>query len=200
MQKSHSSRGIEIRGPHVEGQERILTPDALEFIEQLVRRFGPRREQLLARRQECSAGSARASCRISSPRPPTSARPSGPSPRRGRPHRSPGRDHRPGRAEDDDQRPQLGRAGLHGGLRGRAVAALDQRGLRPGQLHGRGAADARLPEPRGQALRPEGRAGDPGGAPARMAPRGEARAAGRPVRSRPAWSISASISFTTRAS
>jgi malate synthase len=43
---------LEIRGPDVPGQDRILTPDAIEFVEQLVRRFGPRREQLLARRQE----------------------------------------------------------------------------------------------------------------------------------------------------
>ena len=45
--------------------------------------------------------------------------------------RPPGGDHRAGRAQDDDQRAQLGRAGLHGGLRGRALAALDQRGRRP---------------------------------------------------------------------
>jgi malate synthase len=43
---------LEIRGPDVPGQDRILTPQAIEFVEQLVRRFGPRREQLLARRQE----------------------------------------------------------------------------------------------------------------------------------------------------
>ena len=43
---------LEIRGPDVPGQDRILTPDAIEFVEQLVARFGPRREQLLARRQE----------------------------------------------------------------------------------------------------------------------------------------------------
>jgi malate synthase len=42
---------LEIRGPDVPGQDRILTPDAIEFVEQLVRRFGPRREQLLSRRQ-----------------------------------------------------------------------------------------------------------------------------------------------------
>ena len=43
---------LEISGPDVPGQDRILTPDAIEFVEQLVRRFGPRREQLLARRQQ----------------------------------------------------------------------------------------------------------------------------------------------------
>jgi malate synthase len=43
---------LEIRGPDVPGQDRVLTPDAIEFVEQLVRRFGPRRDQLLARRRE----------------------------------------------------------------------------------------------------------------------------------------------------
>jgi malate synthase len=43
---------LEIRGPDVPGQDRILTPEAIEFVYQLVRRFGPRRDQLLARRQE----------------------------------------------------------------------------------------------------------------------------------------------------
>jgi len=43
---------LEIRGPDVPGQDRVLTPDAIDFVDQLVRRFGPRREQLLAARQE----------------------------------------------------------------------------------------------------------------------------------------------------
>jgi malate synthase len=43
---------LEIRGPDVPGQDRILTPEAMGFVEQLLRRFGPRREQLLARRRE----------------------------------------------------------------------------------------------------------------------------------------------------
>jgi malate synthase len=43
---------LQIRGPDVPGQDRILTPDAIAFVEHLVRRFGPRREQLLERRRE----------------------------------------------------------------------------------------------------------------------------------------------------
>jgi malate synthase len=43
---------LEIRGQDVPGQDRVLTPDAIAFVAQLVGRFGPRREQLLARRQE----------------------------------------------------------------------------------------------------------------------------------------------------
>ncbi len=42
--------GIEIRGPEVEGADRVLTPDALGFVASLVRRFGPRRRELLERR------------------------------------------------------------------------------------------------------------------------------------------------------
>jgi malate synthase len=43
---------LEIRGPDVPGLDRVLTPDAVRFVELLVRRFTPRREQLLARRRE----------------------------------------------------------------------------------------------------------------------------------------------------
>ena len=67
---------------------------------------------------------------------------------RTRPHRPQGGDHRAGGAQDDDQRAQLRRAGLHGGLRGRTLAALDQRRHRAAQLHGRRAAHARVREPR----------------------------------------------------
>jgi malate synthase len=42
---------IERSGPVVEGEERVLTPDALAFVTELVRRFGPRVEELLARRE-----------------------------------------------------------------------------------------------------------------------------------------------------
>src|SRR6478672_272160 len=42
--------GIAVRGRSVPGSERILTPDALAFIERLERRFGPDRRELLARR------------------------------------------------------------------------------------------------------------------------------------------------------
>ncbi|MCC2671720.1 MAG: malate synthase, partial [Armatimonadetes bacterium] len=43
---------FDIRGPNVPGQERVLTPDALGFLEPLIRRFAPLRDQLLARRRE----------------------------------------------------------------------------------------------------------------------------------------------------
>jgi malate synthase len=43
---------FEIRGPNVPGQDRVLSPDALGFLEPLIARFAPLRDQLLARRHE----------------------------------------------------------------------------------------------------------------------------------------------------
>ena len=43
---------LEIRGPQVAGQDRVLTADAIRFLEPLIRRFAPARDQLLARRRE----------------------------------------------------------------------------------------------------------------------------------------------------
>ncbi|HET7194192.1 MAG TPA: malate synthase A [Nocardioides sp.] len=43
---------IEVHGPSVDRSEEILTPDALEFLADLHRRFGPRRRELLAARVE----------------------------------------------------------------------------------------------------------------------------------------------------
>jgi malate synthase len=43
---------FDIRGPNVPGQDRVLTPDALGFLEPLIARFAPLRDQLLARRRE----------------------------------------------------------------------------------------------------------------------------------------------------
>ena len=43
-------RALEIRAPEAEGSAELLTPDALEFLELLIRRFGPRRTELLQKR------------------------------------------------------------------------------------------------------------------------------------------------------
>ncbi|HEX6669146.1 MAG TPA: hypothetical protein VF061_06285, partial [Gemmatimonadales bacterium] len=43
---------LEIRGPDVPGQDRVLTPDAIGFLEPLLRRFAPQRDRLLARRRD----------------------------------------------------------------------------------------------------------------------------------------------------
>jgi malate synthase len=42
--------GVRVTGPEVAGSDRVLTPDALEFVATLVREFDPRRRELLARR------------------------------------------------------------------------------------------------------------------------------------------------------
>ena len=125
--------------PVVAGAEQMLTKDALEFVELLQRELGPTRRELLGRRERQSALDAgerpdflaetravrEAEWRVAEA-------PAGPA-------RPPLRDHRPGRPEDDDQRAQLGRAGLHGRLRGLALADLAERGRGPAERAGRGA-------------------------------------------------------------
>jgi malate synthase len=43
---------FEIRGPQVPGQDHVLTPDAIAFLEPLIRRFAPQRDRLLGLRRE----------------------------------------------------------------------------------------------------------------------------------------------------
>ena len=45
----------QVRGPAVPGIERVLTPDALEFLGRLQREFEPRRQEILAARRERAA-------------------------------------------------------------------------------------------------------------------------------------------------
>jgi malate synthase len=45
------STSVEVVGPSIEGEERVLTPEALEFVAMLQRRFGPTRDELLQRRE-----------------------------------------------------------------------------------------------------------------------------------------------------
>jgi malate synthase len=47
--------GVEITGPACPGAEAVLTPGALEFVASLARRFGRRRDEILARRSERQA-------------------------------------------------------------------------------------------------------------------------------------------------
>src|SRR5918997_6153405 len=42
----------QVRGPNVEGIDRVLTQDALEFLGRLHREFEPRRQEILAARRE----------------------------------------------------------------------------------------------------------------------------------------------------
>jgi malate synthase len=55
---SNSSRVV-VTGPAVERQDEVLTPDALEFVAELQRRFAGTRNELLTRRQERRAAAAR---------------------------------------------------------------------------------------------------------------------------------------------
>ena len=48
-------KGIEVTGPLTPAYREVLTPAALKFVEKLVRKHAPRREQLLALRQERQA-------------------------------------------------------------------------------------------------------------------------------------------------
>ena len=116
----------------------VLTPDAVEFLDRprsASSATGAR--ELLARRAERLA---RLAARRAAGLPPeTARRPRGrladrAVPRRDR--RPPRRDHRPGRPQDGDQRAQLGRAGLHGRLRGRELA-------RPGRTASRASGTSR---------------------------------------------------------
>jgi malate synthase len=52
--------GVAITVPRVERQDEVLTADALRFVAELQRRFGGRRQELLAKRQERRAAAARA--------------------------------------------------------------------------------------------------------------------------------------------
>jgi malate synthase len=47
--------GVEVLGPIADGYAAIMTPDALGFLAELERRFGPTRQALLARRREVDA-------------------------------------------------------------------------------------------------------------------------------------------------
>ena len=53
------AQGIRVVGEPVPGAERILTGEALAFVADLQRRFGPRRDELLAARSRRRAEIAR---------------------------------------------------------------------------------------------------------------------------------------------
>jgi len=50
-----TAAGVTLHGELKPGYDEILTPEALEFIADLHRTFGPRRAELLARREEVQA-------------------------------------------------------------------------------------------------------------------------------------------------
>ena len=91
-----TSPGITLRGPQVDRADEVLTPEALDFVADLHRRFSGRRAELLAARGERRAALARGAAWTSSPGPPTSARATGAS-RRCRPTSATGASRSPGR-------------------------------------------------------------------------------------------------------
>ena len=177
--------GCAVQGAVRPGFESILTREALEFVAELARKFGPRVKDLLARREarqtEIDAGG------LPDFLPETRAirerdwqvdvdpgRPAGPA----------RRDHRPDRPQDDHQRAQLGREGLHGRLRGLDDADLGQRRAGPDQPARRGRATHRLHEPRRQAVPAEPASRDADRAAARLASLREAHLRRRPAGAR----------------
>ena len=176
-----------VRGPAVARADEILTPEALEFVADLQREFGARRDEL--------ARTAARAPRGDRPHPPAGLPPRDPGGEGGvvaggagpaRPHRPAGRDHRPDRAEDGDQRPELGRPGVARRPRGRQHPALGQRRRRAGDATRRRPAHPVLHVPRGQAVPVAGKRPARGHrrAAARLAPRRAAPAARRPPRRR----------------
>ena len=117
--------GIEWPAPTVERSAEILTPEALEFVADLQRRFGgaPRRAARRAagapRRDRPHRTAGLPAETADDPRRRLAGRR-----RPRRPDRPAGRDHRADRAQDDDQRAELRREGLAGRPRGRQHPAL----------------------------------------------------------------------------
>jgi len=66
---------LELRGAVEAAFEPVLVPEALEFVGELQRQFGPRRQELLETRAERRQRLRR--CSTSCPRPGRSARPTG---------------------------------------------------------------------------------------------------------------------------
>ena len=117
--------------------------------------------------------------------------------RSGRSSGSPRRDHRAGRRpQDGHQRLQLGRADLHGRLRGRELADVGERRRRPAEPHGRDRADdlARAGREELRAERRGRRAPRPA---ARLASCRSATSRSTASTSRPGSSTSASTSSAT---
>ena len=120
----------------------VLTDDARSFLTDLQRAFGARRR----RAARAPGGAPRAPARRRAAGLPARDRrdPGRRLARRtdaGRDRRPARRDHRAGRPQDGDQRAQLGRAGVHGRLRGLELADLGQLHRRPAQPDGRARAD-----------------------------------------------------------
>ncbi len=173
--------GIEIRGRITPEYAEILTPEAVAFVAKLQRAFGPRRDELLARRatRQAELDAGKLPDFLAETR---AVRDADWTVRRvpGRHRRPPRRDHRAGRPQDGDQRAQLGRQRLHGRLRGRQHADLGQQASRA-SINLRDAVRRTIDytSPEGKTLRAEREDRGAVRAPARLAPAREARAGRR---------------------
>ena len=174
-------QGVEIPAEvSPEGAE-ILTPEALALVAQLHRTFEPRRRELLAARvvRAARAGRGRHARLPSRDGPHPRGQDLAGGPGSGRPAGPPRGDHRPGRPQDDHQRAQLRREGVHVRLRGLEHAHLGEPDPGPDQPARRRRRDDLLQQPGRQGVRAQRHHRDAAGAPARLAPVGEARAGRR---------------------
>jgi malate synthase len=162
---------LDVAPAREDGLQEILRPEALDFVAELHARLGARRAELLAARRERAAALSgggtlefldetrdirEGDWQVASP-------PRGlPGPAR--------RDHRPHRPQARDQRAELGRARVHGRLRGRELPHLGQPGRRPRQPRRRDRGDDRVHELGGQGVRACAPDRDAAGPPARLAP------------------------------
>ena len=114
----------------------VLTPDAVAFLDGSAARV----RRTSHRRAGAACGAGRPARRRPAPGLPgrDGGRPRGRLADRAVSRRDrgpPGRDHRPGRPQDGDQRPQLGRARVHGRLRGLELAHLGELHRRTAEPH-----------------------------------------------------------------
>ena len=172
--------------PPAERTEEILSDGALAFVESLHSRFGQRRSELLAAREQRGKPAEFSRGDAGDPR----GRLAGRTGARGL-RRPPGGDHRPDRPQARHQRAQLGRQGLHGRLRGRQLTDLAQPGRGPRQPDRRDRGHDHLRRRRRPPLRARREPGHAARAPARLASAREARQGRRRAGGRRAWSTSA---------
>ena len=55
MSRNSKKTVLELTGARIDGDDRVLTGEALSFVATLAREFGPRREELLAHRAQAQA-------------------------------------------------------------------------------------------------------------------------------------------------
>ena len=202
-QRAAARPGSRSSAPRVPGPRRSSRRTPSSSSPTSIGRSSPSATALLERRVERQAGDRRRRYARPPARHRRDPRRSAVARRRGAagPARPARRDHRPGRAEDDHQRAQLGRPGVHGGLRGLARR-------RPGRTSSAGRLRCATPSagtlafdsPGGQGVPPRRAPGDAPRAAARLAPPGAPPQGRRRADVRDRCSTSGCTRSTTRAS